>query len=129
MTNTAADDHSSDSDLHPSDLEEDQALEEAYAERPRRFWFYKRSQWEPSWWHRWGLPAIGGTLTDEWGRRTLVWGTGLTGYICVVWRTCWCRECHWVRSQTYGYARPALDRQMREHWMKEDDDARSRKGS
>jgi hypothetical protein len=69
-----------------------------------RFWFYSRHTWDPRWWHKWGVPSHGG---DEWGRRTIVWGVGLLGYVVWAYRTCWCQECHGVRAQTYEMA---LDR-------------------
>ena len=67
----------------------------------KRFWTYSRHSWDPQWWHKWGWPALGG---DEWGRRTIVWGVGLLGYVVWAWKTCWCQECHTVRQQTYDMA-------------------------
>lgn len=67
----------------------------------KRFWTYSRHTWDPQWWHKWGVPSLGG---DEWGRRTIVWGVGLLGYIVLAWRTCWCAECHAMRQQTYDMA-------------------------
>jgi thiol-disulfide isomerase/thioredoxin len=66
--------------------------------RTRRFWTYPRSEWDPEWWHKAGVPYFGG---DEWGRRTIVVGFWFVGYLVWAWRTCWCPECHEMREQTY----------------------------
>lgn len=66
--------------------------------KSRRFWFYEASTWDPRWWHKLGVPSLGG---DEWGRRTIVWGVGLLGYVVWAWRTCYCQQCHSAREQTY----------------------------
>lgn len=66
---------------------------------PGRFWTQTPKEWDPSpWWRRWGVPFWGG---DEWGRRTVVVGFGFLGYLVWAYRTCWCRDCHDVRGQTY----------------------------
>lgn len=69
------------------------------------FWIYSRDRWDPSWWHKIGVPSLGG---DEWGRRTIVVGLWFLGYVCWAYRTCWCQECHEVREQTY--------RMLNENW-------------
>lgn len=118
------DDHSGDSDLPTPALEEIDE-EEDYPPRPKRFWFYSRDRWEPEWWFKWGLPDIRRRNTDEWCRRTIVWGTGLTGYVVIPWKTCWCDECHWARAQTYEYAKPFLDKMMHDKWIEEDRDGKA----
>ena len=65
---------------------------------PNRLARYTRQEWDPSWWHKCGIPYRGG---DEWGRRTVVVGFGFLGYLVWAYRTCWCRDCHDVRGQTY----------------------------
>ncbi|MDG4792121.1 hypothetical protein O7626_40615 [Micromonospora sp. WMMD1102] len=67
----------------------------------RRLWTYPAGEFDPAWWHKLGVPVFGG---DEWGRRTVVIGTALTGYVVWAWRTCWCPECHEAREQTYRFA-------------------------
>ncbi|MBM0235932.1 hypothetical protein JNW88_00320 [Micromonospora sp. ATA32] len=69
----------------------------------RRIWTYRRDTWDPAWHHKLGVPYRGG---DEWGRRTVVVGLWFVGYVVWAWRTCWCRECHEVREQTYRHAAP-----------------------
>lgn len=64
----------------------------------KRFWFYKKENWEPALRHQFGWPYLGG---DEWGRRTIVIGTRWTGAIVIALWTCWCTECHVGRAQTY----------------------------
>lgn len=56
---------------------------------PRRVWTYRRDEWDPPWWNKLGVPSFG---ADEWGRRTIVVGLWLVGYVVWAWRTCWCRE-------------------------------------
>lgn len=70
---------------------------------PGRFWTYDKTSWTPKWPYRWGLPMFG--QTDEWGRRTVVWGTKFTGYLVYAWSTCWCEQCHEAREQTYEQKR------------------------
>lgn len=66
--------------------------------RARMFWTYNKNSWDPAWYHKIGLPY---RSSDEWGRRTIVWGVGFLGYICFAYRTCWCQSCHTSREQTY----------------------------
>lgn len=74
--------------------------EDGLAPRPKRFWTYSRSEWDPRWWNKIGIPQMG---AEEWGRRTIIVGTWLTGYLCIVLWTCWCSECHAGRGQTYWF--------------------------
>jgi hypothetical protein len=67
----------------------------------RRVWIYRRNEWSPPWYQRFGFPFRGG---DEWGRRTVVVGFWRVGYVCWAWRTCWCQDCHSAREQTYRLA-------------------------
>jgi len=69
--------------------------------RASRVWFYHPRTWDPSWWNKAGVPFLG---SDEWGRRTIVWGFGFIGYVVWAYRTCWCQECHAAREQTYRLA-------------------------
>ena len=66
----------------------------------RRVWTYRKDQWDPAWYHKLGVPFLGG---DEWGRRTIVVGLWFTGALVWAWRTCWCQDCHEVREQTYRW--------------------------
>lgn len=68
----------------------------------RRLWFDSPQTWDPRWWHKAGVPHIGG---DEWGRRVITVGVAFVGYVSWAWRTCWCQECHEMREQTYRFAR------------------------
>ncbi|HEX5995991.1 MAG TPA: hypothetical protein VFY84_12685 [Jiangellales bacterium] len=67
-----------------------------------RVWRYPRDAWDPSWWHKLGVPSFGG---DEWGRRTIVIGLWFVGYVGWAWRTCWCQQCHGAREQMYRWLR------------------------
>lgn len=65
----------------------------------RRIGFNSRHDWNPKWYHKLGWPFFGG---DQWGRMTVVIGTGFTGYLWWSYRTCWkCQDCHAMREQTY----------------------------
>lgn len=66
---------------------------------PGRFWTYPKGQWMPRFPYTWGCPMFG--QTDEWGRRTVVWGFWFTGYLVWAWATCWCEDCHHSRQETY----------------------------
>ena len=65
-----------------------------------RFWTFTKDEWDPGRLQRWGLPHRGG---DEWGRRVVTVGFWFLGYVNWVWRTCWCKDCHDMRAQTYGF--------------------------
>lgn len=64
----------------------------------RRFWIYSKRSWDPRWWHKLGVPYLGG---DEWGRRTVVIGLWFLGYVVWAWRTCHCPECDEMREQSF----------------------------
>jgi len=66
-------------------------------------WTYSKDTWDPRWWNKIGWPSFQGS--DEWGRRTVVWGTFVTGYVVWAYRTCWCETCHEARESTYRYMR------------------------
>jgi hypothetical protein len=68
----------------------------------RSVWTCPPSEWDPEWWHKIGVPYVGG---DEWGRRTVVIGLWFLGYVSWAFRTCWCDECHEMREQTYRLLR------------------------
>jgi hypothetical protein len=62
-----------------------------------RWWFYHRSTGDRvSWWNRLGIPWLS---VDEHGRRVIIWGTGLTGYLCYAYWTCHCEDCTDARTE------------------------------
>ena len=65
-----------------------------------RVWTYPRDEWDPPWWHKLGVPYLGG---DEWGRKTVAVGLWFTGCVVWAWRTCWCQDCHGAREETYRW--------------------------
>lgn len=63
----------------------------AKSDKPKRIWFYSPFQWRDRWWNMLGWPSFG--CTDEFWRRTIVWGTFFTGYIVIAGRVCTCEDC------------------------------------
>lgn len=63
----------------------------AKSDKPGRIWFYNPFEWRERWYHMLGWPSFGGT--DEYYRRTMVWGTFLTGYIAIAGKVCTCEDC------------------------------------
>jgi hypothetical protein len=63
---------------------------------PHRVWYYNPIYFKPRWWRQLGVPWLS---DDEYGRRTLAWGTGITGYLFWAYRTCQCEDCVDITSE------------------------------
>lgn len=89
----------------------------AKSDKPKRFRWHSRARWDPGFWGYLGWPYFS---EDEYGRCTIVWGTWLTGYLQVAYRTCRCEDCVDMRlfeqlEEQYGveFADEVLERRIR----------------
>jgi hypothetical protein len=58
--------------------------------KPPRFRWRTHASWDPGFWGSIGWPYF---HDDEYGRKTIVVGTILTGYLQVAYRKCQCEDC------------------------------------
>lgn len=91
-----------------------------------RIWRYSRKDWNPRWWHKFGVPQWN-DASDEYGWDCIVWGTLFTGYVVFAWKPCFCADC--VDLRTVIHVRETFGDDMAEQVERRLDQVRMREVS